>query len=258
MLPIQEPYLTLGDVLSALAELEQLFLSKDDRRAVFATTYLQMTRELDSRISGGAFEDNEWVGKAVVTFADLYRQALVAYENGDRSRLPKAWQKAFDVSHEGSGLLIHDLVLGVNAHINHDLPVSLYEVSIDPERQSRYRDHTAINGVLRQTTDPVQNRIAELYSPWLSLLDLAAGDVDEIVTNFSFEKARDAAWWWAVSLVDAQNAEHRMAVRRHIDDQAGVLANLIARPNDKFPWLIEALRWIEDKSARAWADWLAG
>ena len=74
---IPGPFRTVGDVLDGLTALESGFAQRKDKRAVFVGAYLLITQELSQRLQLGSFEDRDWVARYVVSFAELYRQALV-------------------------------------------------------------------------------------------------------------------------------------------------------------------------------------
>ena len=244
-LPIVAPYTSIDDTITALVVLEQTFRSQHDRRAIFATAYLAITRAIKQRVVDGLFQDNAWVTRYTLCFANLYRTALLAYEQGNWDTLPKAWRIAFDTSENNGALAIQDLVLGINAHINHDLALALIEVTIDPQRPTRYADHCIVNDVLRAATDPMQQRIGQLYAPILSLLDQACDHLDEDIACFSVEKAREAAWLAAVGLANARNDAERAALRAGLNDRAAVLARLILAPTFGHPWVVGALQHLE-------------
>lgn len=244
-LPLGSPYQTIQDVLDGLAALEEALLARRDRRGVFVSGYLQITRELKRRTETGGFRDPAWVGRYLIAFANLYRQALVDYEEARRDLVPKAWQLAFDTSAAGAGLVIQDLMLGINAHINHDLPFALDSVGIDPDRSERYDDHTAVNLALRDAIEPLQERIAALYASGLGVLDHLLGNLDETLTGFSLTVAREQAWHHGAQLADADGEAQRTRLVTTIDRHATLVARLILRPNLPFPWLTDALRTIE-------------
>jgi hypothetical protein len=129
--------------------------------------------------------------------------------------------------------------------VNHDLALALTDVSIDPDRAARHEDHARVNGVLRSLTDAVATRVSDLYAAGLAGLDACAGMLDEEVTNFSFEIARESAWESAVALSNARLDIERAAVRRLLDVRAAAMARLIRLPNRK-PALLAACRKIED------------
>lgn len=244
-LPIGPAYKSLQDIIDGLSRLEEEFLVHRDRRGIFVTAYLQITFELQRRVVAGLFRDPDWVGRYVIAFANLYRQALAAYEAGDRASVSEAWELSLDTSAAGMGLVIQDLMLGINAHINHDLPFALREVGIDPDRASRYDDHTSVNRALREATGVVQDRIAALYASGLGILDHLLGDLDEEFTSFSFEAAREHAWNMGVALVNARTDPERLLLEASVERQATVLGRMILAPTTPFPWLMDLLRAIE-------------
>jgi hypothetical protein len=85
-----------------------------------------------------------------------------------------------------------DLLLGINAHMNHDLSFALTNVSIDPNRYERHREHTGVNDALREATHLIEERFAKLYAPGLKLLDRVAGPLDEDITNFSNDRSSNS------------------------------------------------------------------
>lgn len=238
------PFRTLDDVVDGLTTLEAGFRKNNDRRAVFLTLYGTVSAEVCARIERGEFEDNDWVRRYTIAFADLYRVALDQYDSGDLANLPKAWRLAFDAARTGQSLVLQDLLLGVNAHVNADLPYALTAVSIGPDRASRYRDHTAVNEVLRSVTQRATARLASLYAPGLTAMDDCAGELDEMMTAFSLEVARESAWEAAAALANATNPFERGLVNRLIAARAAAMALLLRAPS-RHPRFTEACRRLE-------------
>lgn len=240
-------YRDLDDVLTAFDAMQARFLDARDRRGVFLSAYVLITQELVRRLAAGAFQDDAWVTRYLVAFANLYREALVGYETG--GAVPKAWRIAFDTAASGSELVVQDLFLGINAHINHDLPLALTAVAIDPDRPRRYADHTAVNAALEAATDEVQARIAHLYDRVLGLLDDGLGPLDEAVTGFSVVAARENAWDRAVAIANATTVSERSRELGRIAEHAALVARLVVAPTVPV-WLLRALRHVEGLS-----DW---
>lgn len=243
------PYRDVDEVLSGLAALQDDLLARRDRRGVFVSAYLLISTELARRLSVRAFQDDAWVAEYLVAFANLYRVALAGYETG--GSVPRSWRIAFDAAATGAELVIQDLFLGINAHINHDLPLALTAVSIDPDRERRYADHTAVNEALEATTDGVQARIATLYDRGLGLLDDAFGSLDEAVTAFSFVAARENAWDRAVAIANATTGPERARQVQRLEEHSAVLARLIVAPTVPV-WVLSALRHLE--TTRDWRE----
>jgi hypothetical protein len=247
-LPMGAAYTSLADAVQGLTRLEDALRQRHDRRAIFATAYLVITTELHRKVEAGTFKDSAWAAQYAVIFANLYREALVTFEAGQLAAVPKAWQISFTTSLQNRALLIQDLVLGINAHINYDLALALTAVGIDPQRPARYHDHLAVNQVLHVATDRLQDQVCSIYAPILKVLDAAGGRVDELLANFSVIKARESAWLAAVALVNARDAEEQAALRANLNDRAAVLSRLILSPNPLYPWLIGALRHLERRT----------
>jgi hypothetical protein len=225
------PYKSLDDVVNGIAALEARFRAQSDRRAIFATLYGLVSAEMRDRVARGAFEDNVWVQRYAVAFANLYRQAIADYDAGHIHKVPKAWRLCLDMARAGSGLVLTDMLLGVNAHVNHDLPYALSGISIEPDRQKRYRDHCAVNAVLGSVTELATQRISALYAPGLTGLDTLACDVDEMLSAFSLEVARESAWESAVSLANAKATGERDRVMTLIGIRAATVARLLRAPS---------------------------
>lgn len=251
MPPLTRAYRTLDDVVEGLAELERGFRQSRDRRSMFLTLYGVVSRAMREKVRAGAFEDNAWVERYAVAFADLYRVALERYESGRLDDVPTAWRIGFDAARAGNGLLLQDVLLGVNAHVNHDLPLALHSVSIDPDRAARYRDHSAVNQVLASVTEDATERLAALYAPGLRTMDEVAGQIDELVSGFSLQIGRESAWESAVALANARNDAERALATRLLSARATVMARLLRAPS-RDPAFVRACRVLERE-----ADWLA-
>ncbi len=241
-------YQTLDDAVDGLAALEVRYRARNDRRAIFLTLYGVVSAEMRARVARRAFEDSRWVERYTIAFANLYREALESYEAGALDRVPKSWRLSFDAAVAGTGFVLQDMLLGVNAHVNHDLPLALSAISIDPDRAARYRDHAAVNAVLAGVTDRATERIAALYAPGLTAVDDCSGPIDEMLSAFSLEVARESAWEGAVSLANARNAFERALVSRLMATRAAAVARLLLAPS-RSERFVAACRRIEQGAA---------
>jgi hypothetical protein len=239
-------YSTLDEVVADLWALEQRFLARRDRRASFATLYGVVSAEMRNRVARGAFLDSAWVHRYAVAFANYYRDALEAYDGGRMSQVPRAWRLCFDAAAAGDGLVLRDLLLGINAHVNNDLPFALHRVTIEPDREQRRRDHNAVNEVLAAVTEQATSRVAALYAPGLAALDALAGDIDEMLALFSLQTARDSSWESAVSFTNASSAVERALVSGLVSSRAAVMAKLLLAPSRNAA-LVEAARRLEQR-----------
>jgi hypothetical protein len=176
------------------------------------------------------------------------------YDAGD-VRIAKAWRLAFDAARAGNGLVLTDMLLGVNAHVNHDLPYALNGISIEPDRQRRYRDHAAVNAVLSEVTERATLAIAAAYAPGIRSLDAVGGDLDEMSGSFSLTVARDSAWESALALANARNAFERELAMQLIGTRAATVARLLRAPSLS-PHVIAVCREVE--RGPAWLTLIGG
>ena len=225
---------SVDGVAEGLAKFEKHCIDTEDLRGVFATSYLEITRSIASQIDY-AFKDPEWVAAYLIRFGNLYREALINFEKGDIKQIPKSWFIAFEAAKMKEGLVIQHLILGINAHINHDLAISLHDVGIDPGRNDKYHDHTKVNTILSKSTENLKREVATKYAPVLERLDRTTGHISDDVTNFSIPKAREHAWTFATALANARNEAERTILRKALDEQAAVLARLIMASPTKDP-----------------------
>ena len=129
-------------VRAVIREMERRFepLGRScDHNSAFALAYLRTTQTyLWAAEQPGYFQDTPWVNHEDAVFAKYYFNAYDNWLAGNRSQVPQAWLIAFDSAAArrttGSG----DLLLGMSAHINRDLPFTLAAIGmVTPEGESR-------------------------------------------------------------------------------------------------------------------------
>ena len=207
---VSDPYTSVDETHRRLEDLRVAFEERADRRAVFLSVYASMTDAVADHIDRGHFDDPEWVGAYLVTFANLYREAVYDYETGRYDALADSWHIAFDAAERGDSLVVQDAALGVNAHINYDLAVALERVGIDPNRKQKYADHKRVTDVIRAIVDDAQETLTARDAPGLETLDDSLGRIDEWLVVFSLDECRDSAWRTAVA------RQSRLTVRRRL------------------------------------------
>ena len=197
-----DPYESLAGARDRLDRLETLLRQRDDRRAVFLSIYTHMTRAVQRSVEREVFADPDWMRAYTVTFANYYREAFLAFEQGRRQAVPEPWRIAFDTAVAGDALVVQDAFLGINAHINYDLALTLRDVGLDPNRRQKRTDHRAINDILARLVDAQQAALAEIYAPGIDEVDAILGGFDETVSLFSLTESRKQAWRVGVVLHD--------------------------------------------------------
>jgi hypothetical protein len=201
---VSTPFESMEDVRDRLERLEALLLEQSDRRAVFLTIYTEMTRETIRSIESGEFIDPAWMERYLVRFAEYYRRAFRNYERGAIADVPDPWTVAFGTAFRGDALVIQDALLGINAHINFDLALTLSDIGLDPDRPDKYADHTRINEILHRLVSVQQELLSERYAPGLSRVGDRLGELDDMVAGAGLRTAREKAWQVAVLRSDVE------------------------------------------------------
>lgn len=229
---LTQPFDSLEQTRNALQQTEELFRAANDRRSVFLTVYVEMTKAVIHGIKTEAFQDPAWVSTYLIEFANWYRKALVDFHQGNMEAVPRPWRLAFAASASGHTLIIQDLLLGVNAHINYDLAYTLHEIGIDPKRPEKLQDHNHINRILGSLVDTAQSIIFEMYATaGLADMDLSLGQFDEWFTLFGLTEARHLAWRNATSLTDSRWRFRRQCTEWKINAVATGAAYFVLAPN---------------------------
>jgi hypothetical protein len=197
---VEDPYDHPEEAHRRLQGLLAAFERRDDRRAVFLTIYVGMTDEVARRVREDQYEDPDWVAEYLVAFANLYREAVRAYEAVQLGAVPDPWQVAFDAAERGDSLVLQDAALGVNAHINYDLALALDRVGVSTDRDTRYDDHAAVTAAIRDNVDRAQDSLVARDAEGLDEVDDALGRLDEWLTVLTIDECRDSAWRTAVAL----------------------------------------------------------
>jgi hypothetical protein len=167
----------------------------------FLATYSRTTLAVGEAIARGGpggsdFEDGEWVERWDVAFADLYLDALQAYR-ADRTSAAWPWRLAFGARPELPPLA--HVLLGINAHINYDLPQALLAVISDDDfatpvvLASRERDHRRIDDVLAARVGG-ESRVLQAESGPLALLDRVMTPVNRVASRRFLREARATVW----------------------------------------------------------------
>jgi hypothetical protein len=206
-----------------------------DHRAAFLRVYARMSRRVLKRMNaGGFFLDPAWIERVALRFADMYFDALDAFDAGRRA--PPAWQLAFENALNRRTFLLQDIVLGVNAHINNDLPQVLAGILRDegdwPHRdrlEHRRFDHDQINRILHEIIPAVEGEVAGHYGRLVRTLGWAKGRLDEDLAALGLKQFRDNTWRCGLFLLAATGEADASTVRDWIEHDALLVGQLAVR-----------------------------
>lgn len=180
------------------AMLEPLVESGDARR-FFHATYLRTTKSVVAEIDRGGFLDGDWTGRWDVAFAGLYLDACDASTRGDPT--PQPWRVAFEATKGPRLPPVRLVLLGMNAHVNYDLPQAMLAVITDAEFEDadliarRAADHGHIDDILvdRVAAEDRELRVDELPGD-RTLLDRALTPFNRAGTKRFLKEARAKVW----------------------------------------------------------------
>jgi Family of unknown function (DUF5995) len=175
--------------------LDALTATRDPARH-FLGTYLRTTQAVNAAIDEGRFEDPDWVTAWDLDFAGLYLDALDAHRR-DPGTPPAPWRAAFAT--DPAARPEAHVLLGMNAHINFDLPLSLVRVigpadfADPPLLDSRRRDHEAIDEVLAGRVT-AEDRELEAAGSRRSRLDRLTAGLNRTATRVLLRESRRRVW----------------------------------------------------------------
>jgi hypothetical protein len=165
-------------LLDRMGEMEADLVRRNDGRRFFHATYRRTTKAVADEIARGGFEDNAWLERWDVRFADLYLEAFDRFEATGITVGP--WQVAFEQAADPTVAPLRLVLLGMNAHINYDLAQALLSVIKSHEFDDpgllarRGRDHEHIDAVLASRVRAEDKELARSEPPgsrtWLDRL----------------------------------------------------------------------------------------
>jgi hypothetical protein len=195
----------IEELIAKMAALLESLRAAGDHRQYFHATYQRTTVAVAVELQRGGFTDAEWVERWDVAFADLYLDALQAALAGRRPARP--WDIAF---HAPASLPpLRHVLLGMNAHINYDLPQALLAVITDEQFHDaallarRESDHRKIDGVLASRVAAEDDELSRISGPG-SPLDRLLRPLNRLGTQRFLREAREKVWANAVALSQAR------------------------------------------------------
>lgn len=231
----------VDEAILCLRKTLDYFHARHDYRAIFLRSYYIVTLEIHAAVHqlGGYrepfFFDPAWVSRLAGRFSCLYFQSLAAAERGGPGAA-KAWRLAYRMARERSSTVLLDLLLGLNAHVNHDLA---YGIALNLKEHGdhahhlllprRKFDHDQVHNLLVRCTPRIQEVLARDYGGGLLFLSRVFGRWDERLAWAGLRHCRERVWWVAISLLCAADEQEAGLVRKKLDRESFHLAKLLIR-----------------------------
>lgn len=195
---------TIGEVIQVMQDLDAMLLARDGLKW-FNLLYLHVTQAVYEKPPVSGWHDQRWLTRLDITFAQLYFDAL-ALSCLDPTKVPRAWMALFEARDNPAIERVQFALAGINAHINHDLPLAVVQIGKDmhipPDRNSlEYGDFEKVNSVLNEVLPGTLNVLA---TGMLGELAQNTGMIGRLLAMWSVQTARDTAWTNAELLWELQ------------------------------------------------------
>ena len=240
----------IDDVLQILDGIIADCKAKSDPLGYFPALYRQVTLKVQQGIADGYFDNGLRMDGFDAQFANRYFAAYGAFRTG--GQLTKSWQVAFDSTRSGQLIILQDLLVGINAHVNLDLGVVTGETFPGLQLEGFHDDFNKINTILSGLLPVVEATVGE-FSPLLDILEKIGGKDAVEVLDFSLDAARDDAWMHA-EMISLQPPSSWPLTVQTIDDKVKFLGRLIAQPGGIVAAAVGIIRDTESKDVPAIID----
>jgi hypothetical protein len=226
----------IDEVIERMTVLAEELRKDGDGRLAFHNTYLRTTEAVAQALCDGFFADPDWVDRWDVAFARLYLDALDADRRGEP--VPEPWAVAFRAAAAQPDLpAVRHVLLGMNAHINYDLPQALLAVISDAEfgdpevRARREADHRRIDEVLSIRVGAEDAELQQM-EPAATLQDRVMQPLNRMATRRFLRESREKVWANARELSKARAAGPDSYSRRlaELEKLAGARVADLERP----------------------------
>ncbi|MCY1140944.1 DUF5995 family protein [Actinoplanes sp. Pm04-4] len=220
----------IGEVVSRLVTVQAILDELPPSRAAnrvsaFNELYLKITRRVEAALVSGV-NSPDFLELLDVEFAKRYFDALTLWNNDDEET-PDVWEVLFKRAGDVRMSRLTAAMLGVNAHINHDLSLALIgtwnelgapeagDDVIDP-------DYLLVNEIFYEEIPPLRRGFS---TRWQMELDELVGPLDDWSQRILVTVTRARAWDQARRLWLLRNdAEDFEQARRTMDRAASLVA----------------------------------
>jgi hypothetical protein len=230
----------IGAVISKLRQTQSILDElppgqATNRVSAFNTLYLTITQRVDGALVTGV-NSPEFLELLDVEFAKRYFAALGQW-NRDEEETPDVWEVLFKRAADTRMSRLIAAMLGVNAHINHDLALALIATWAEtgaPTDDLIHPDYLLVNQIFYEEIPPLRRGFS---TRWQLELDEFVGPLDDWSQRVLVTVTRAHAWDQARRLWKLrEDADDFEQARRTMDRAASLLGE----------WVIVADRVVND------------
>ena len=185
---------TIAEVLTTMDAIDNLLLNNDGLKW-FNLLYKIVTVGIVNNPPPQGWNDPDWISRLDVIFARLYFDAILSSLQNSSST-PRAWQALFEARFNTGIDRVQFALCGMNAHINHDLPLAIVQLSTEfqlaPDDESpQHADFESVNNIL----DIVEPEAMQILA--IGIVGQVAqhlGRLDDVLAMWKVRKARETSW----------------------------------------------------------------
>lgn len=188
-----------GPLIERMKEIDDRLIADNDERQHFHGAYVRSTCSVLDEAEQGKFIDGDWAERWGLAFAQLYMDAFDAWERGEAP--PGPWKVAFEASRDPDITPFHQALLGINAHINYDLPQALLAVISDDDFDDdevmaiRATDHDHVDEILVRRVPEEEKRMALVEEPGdRTFVDKMMMPMNRVGTKRFLKDGRKKVW----------------------------------------------------------------
>lgn len=187
------PLRSINDVITNMQAIDAT-LPDSDGLKWFNRLYMMVTQAVADAVDAGRFANGAHVAQLDIFFSQRYFNAFILNAKG--GNCPRAWRPLLQYRQRPGVSRLQYALAGMNAHINHDLSLSVVDtcrfVNIAPQKgQAFANDFLVVNDILAETekaSTPI------LLTGLLGSLERGMGNTDNIMAMWSVRHARESAW----------------------------------------------------------------
>jgi hypothetical protein len=180
---------TIDEVIEAMENLENELQNTDMNNLIaFNHTYLIITKAVQQQLGKDYFHDDALMHRFDSHFAKYYFDALKKYVEG--KKCAPAWKLLFDKCKENSLYQFMYMAMGVNAHVNNDLPFTIFDIIKDPEY---IKDYMKVNVLIKKSIVEVVDFLDD-RNPHIQFLKHTTKIFHEVVLYIIITIWRKRAW----------------------------------------------------------------
>ena len=228
-----------GSIAEVIAKLDAIQVVLDElppsptanRVAAFNSLYNRITRRVDGALRTGVNQP-AFLELLDIQFAKRYFAALDLW-NKDDEDTPDVWEVLFKRGHDLKMSRLTAAMLGVNAHINHDLSLALIGTWNDlgaPTDDQIHPDYLLVNQIFYEEIPPLKR----LFSThWQMEIDEFAGPLDDWTERTLVTVTRARAWDQGLRLWALRDDPDDFEQARRAMDRAASLVAEFAIAGDR-------------------------